>query len=967
MIFFLFNIANKIHSKLCKQLLQGLFFGVIVFVAMLFPHTLTKGLFFDARSIVISLATHVFGLVPGAITSVVAGIFRVYTGGPGLIMGLLTISTAFGLGLIFHLFYKRYSSEPKKIDVFILSMLVHLVMFSLILTLPTVSSDQVKKEMGVTILLIYPFISLIVGRLLYEQFLNIKNMNLLKEKEQLWRTTLYSIGDAVITTDKNGNIISMNKIAENLTGYAESEAECSHINNVFKIVSEFEEQVVENPIEKILSGERMVHLKNNTLLISRNNQKHPIADSASAIIGENGQLLGAVLVFRDQTKEREYIQSIEKAKGKIEAEKNRYETLVNMMFAGLLILKDNIIIYANKFALDILGVSELDELNQIGLKEFISEEDYKSYNDAIKELINIGEYKSLKVNLTSKSGKRCVILFRIGLVDYYNKKALGILMLDISEIERLKEIQEFKFNVAEALIKSKHLEKFLNSITQGISKLINLQINLQNIFIALYDKKTGLLYSSVEMDEKEKGPEKWIAKGSITGIVIEKNKSVLLKREEIEDLINSGKIKQIGHIPECWLGIPLSEGNDVFGAIVIQDYNDPDAITDKDRKLLEYIAAQISIFISKKIYVSKLEMMSRIVEESHTAIFITDSSGVIEYVNKKCCELYGYSSDELVSMNRKILKSEFHDIELYKNMWDTIKNKQIWSGELVNKTKKGELIWIKETNMPITDDKGEITHFVSLGEDITGQKNLIEKLTLEKSRAEEALRVMNNFLYNVSHEIRTPLNPILGYSSLVLETYENIIAEEHKSWFDAIRRNVKRMTDTIGKILDITKINQQQFPIKLEEFKVNEIIEDVVKRFEILASEKGLYLKLNLSEEKPVIRSDRYGFETIISNLISNAIKFTKAGGVTINSFIEKDSLIIEVIDTGIGISEDYKNLLFTPFSQEDMGTARAFEGIGLGLAVTKKFVDLLNGDILVESEKDKGSKFTVIFKLDKK
>lgn len=958
--FFQFNISLKIRSNFLKQLLLGFLFGIIVFIAMSFPQILEKGLIFDSRSTIISLSTYFFGLIPGIITTLIALIYRLIIGGPGIFMGSMVILSAFLLGLIFNLINRKYSTKSRTLEVILLSLFVHIVMFSLIRTLPATYSQKVLNELGFSILVVYPLISILVGRLLYEQLLQVKNANLLKENEKLWRTTLYSIGDAVITTDSQGKIVVMNKIAEDLTGFEESETIGKNISEVFRIKSEKDGQEIENPVKKVLSGEKIIKLQNHTLLMARDNKIYPIADSASAIIDENDKLLGTVLVFRDQTKEKEYIKSIENTNKYIKAEKNRYENLVNMLFAGLMVLSDNKITYSNKLALDLLGVSDLNELNILGLQSFMSEEDFMKITKVMEEMNEIKEQKSIEIKLESKSGKIHYTLFVIGLIDTHLVRDFHILIIDITEIKKLREIQEFELRIAKDLIQNQKLEELLKSIQLEILDLFD----IKNIFIALYDKDTDLLYSPVEIDEKEVGPEKWSVRGSLTGMVVKQNRVIHLKREEIQDLIDSGRITQIGQLPECWLGVPLTFNNEVLGSIVIQDYNDPNAITQDVKNLIEYIANQISIFINKKLYLSKLEMMSKIVEEGQISIMITSPNGRIEYVNKKCCELHGYKKEELIGKNPRIFKSGFHDKSFYKELWDTILGGNIWIGEIVNKKKNGDLIWFKGIIMPIFDDYGKITHYVSLGEDITELKNLIENLTLEKTRAEEALRVMNNFLYNVSHEIRTPLNPILGYSNLVLETYEDLIDKEHKSWFDAIQRNIKRMTDTTTKILDIAKIDQQKYPLRIEKIEVNRVIEDVVNRLEILATEKNIYVKLNLSQQNPVIKLDKYGFETIISNLISNAIKFTRKGGVTINSFIEKDLLKIEVIDTGIGISEYYKNSLFTPFSQEDMGIKREFEGIGLGLALTKKFVDLLGGEIEVESEKDKGTKFTVIFKL---
>ena len=235
-----------------------------------------------------------------------------------------------------------------------------------------------------------------------------------------------------------------------------------------------------------------------------------------------------------------------------------------------------------------------------------------------------------------------------------------------------------------------------------------------------------------------------------------------------------------------------------------------------------------------------------------------------------------------------------------------------------------------------------------------------EKLAKEMAKAQKAVKVKEQFLANMSHEIRTPLNAMLGFVDIISQKETDA---ENQKYLEIIKKAGKQLLSIINDILDFSKIESGKLKIEHIEFNPQEEFETILTIFESQAKEKNIDLQINFSNLRWTINSDPTRIKQIISNFISNAIKFTPEGkkvicNINYNSKTEK--LYIEVIDEGIGIPKEKLKTIFKPFSQADNSTTRKYGGTGLGLTITKNLIDLLRGKIKVESEVGKGSKFIV-------
>lgn len=258
-----------------------------------------------------------------------------------------------------------------------------------------------------------------------------------------------------------------------------------------------------------------------------------------------------------------------------------------------------------------------------------------------------------------------------------------------------------------------------------------------------------------------------------------------------------------------------------------------------------------------------------------------------------------------------------------------------------------------EARMVAHDDN----KILSIVRDITSRVKLYAELKSAKEKAEEMYRIKTNFLANMSHELRTPLHGILGFAQVLMEEIDH---KEYKDMSEIIYKSGNRLLETLNMLLNFSKIEAEKITANYSIFNVNEVIQEVSKLFEPLAKSKGLFLNNNFRNSFVYARLDERLLREVLINLVNNAIKFTEKGGITLIIDIIEDNLIISVLDTGIGIPEEKHGLIFEEFRQESEGISRNFEGTGLGLTLTKKFIDLMNGTIQVESTPAEGSTFIV-------
>ena len=279
-------------------------------------------------------------------------------------------------------------------------------------------------------------------------------------------------------------------------------------------------------------------------------------------------------------------------------------------------------------------------------------------------------------------------------------------------------------------------------------------------------------------------------------------------------------------------------------------------------------------------------------------------------------------------------------------------------------TSTGTTKYLKAYGQVYRDEKNKPIRMIGLNIDITDRKLMEIELEKAKEKAEQSDKLKSEFLAQMSHEIRTPVNNLLSFASLIREELEETLTEDVLESFKVMSNAGRRIIRTIDLILNMSEIQTKTYEPVYEEI---DILEDILfeqrHEFKFIAKEKGLTFTIRNSAENTTIEGDRYTIGQIFNNLIDNAIKYTFKGSIEVSLYNKNEQLLVDIKDTGIGISEEYSKNIFVPFTQEDSGYTRKYEGNGLGLALVKEYCRINFADISFVSKKEEGTTFTVGFK----
>ena len=380
------------------------------------------------------------------------------------------------------------------------------------------------------------------------------------------------------------------------------------------------------------------------------------------------------------------------------------------------------------------------------------------------------------------------------------------------------------------------------------------------------------------------------------------------------------------------------------------------------------------------------------IDHSQIAVFQLDDSGRVYYANEQACKSLGYSQEEM-------LKLSITDFNVSVNMNKWLENRKITAQlgsqtvETIHKRKDGTTFPV-EVTINFVEFEGKKQSF-SFVRDLTEMKKAEEALQVQfreykelnkqykkqnqelqqsleqisninlelanaKQKAEESDRLKTAFLANMSHEIRTPMNGILGFTELLKEP--DLTGDEHAKYLEVIQKSGNRMLSIINDLIDISKIEAGQVELSIAPVSINKLLDSLYEFFLPDAEKKGLTLifRKELTDNRSIIETDEIKLNQVLSNLIKNALKYTYSGQIKFGYMIKNSSVIFYVMDTGIGIKPENQEKIFERFRQGDTYEERVIEGSGLGLSISKAFMEILGGKIWVKSEPGKGSVFYV-------
>lgn len=395
----------------------------------------------------------------------------------------------------------------------------------------------------------------------------------------------------------------------------------------------------------------------------------------------------------------------------------------------------------------------------------------------------------------------------------------------------------------------------------------------------------------------------------------------------------------------------------IFGTIVLVTFVFLVTMSAIMKKEKEELIKQTDALKKQKDLIKK--QYDYITKIANDAIVISDLYNRIIDFNDKFIEFYKIDKPELMSLN---LLDYFSDG--LKNQWDNyLKNIRENNGlvfESVHRKTDGEFFHVQISAKEVEIEGNEF--LILIIRDFEERKRMEDELRSAINKAEESDKLKSNFLSMMSHEVRTPVNIILGAVDILKSNLDQKLITDNEHLFEMITRNNKRLLTLISDIIDISRIETNELKLEFVIRNTESLIVDVLSDYDQVAKNKGLKLITDFKATNPYVRLDEIRFQQVITNLISNAIKFTSSGGVTISTKNIGDNLHISVKDTGIGIPKSALNDIFKMFRQAHEGYSRNFEGAGLGLTISQKLTRMMGGEISVESEVNVGSTFTLVF-----
>jgi PAS domain S-box-containing protein len=729
----------------------------------------------------------------------------------------------------------------------------------------------------------------------------------LKESEKWFSTTLRSIGDAVITTDKNGLITFMNAVAEGLMGWRLEEILNKKLKEIFNIINKDTRLPVENPVTRVLLEGNIRGLANHTILISRDGTEIPIDDSAAPIKDDNGHIIGVILVFRDIT----------------QREKSEQEREITIDF------------------LHLVNVSP-------------------GYHDLIREAAGFFQ---------RKSGCEAVgIRQRVG-EDYPYFEARGF----PPEFVQLENRLCARDDAGEI-------------VRDGSGNPI-IECMCGNVISGRFDPSKPFF---------TKGGSFWT--GSTTELLASTTEAD--RQARTRDRCNGEGYESVALIP-------LRFGDERMGLLQLNDRRrgmfTPETIALWER-LAGYLAVALAKSRAEEAILQAKEEWERTFNTVPDLVAILDPQHKIVRVNQAMADRFGKVSEQCIGLAcHEAVHGLSHPPEFCPHA-QTCQDGQQHVAE-VHEPKLGGDFLVSTT--PLRNPQGQLVGTVHVARDITQRKRaeeelrqardeleqrvqertaelesakeelevINEELSIEidehkriekellvaKEAAEEAAKVKAAFMANMSHELRTPMNAVIGMTSLLLETRLDV---EQRDFVETIRTGGEALMTLISDILDFSRVEKEKVELEHQPLSLRACVEESLGLVATQANDKGLNLSHTIKYGTPdIIIGDPGRLRQILVNLLSNAVKFTDAGDVSVfvsSKAIEssKHQILFKVMDTGIGIPQDKMDKLFQPFGQLEMTISRKRDGAGLGLAISKGLVELMGGEIWVESKSGVGSTF---------
>ncbi|WP_062122601.1 PAS domain S-box protein [Geofilum rubicundum] len=768
---------------------------------------------------------------------------------------------------------------------------------------------------------------------------------------------------AVIETDENLNIKTWSPQAEHFFGWSRDEVMGKNVRQ-YPRVEKGEEIVVENVLRRLVNGSQ----KRNVSI----NQNYAKDGSVlycewynSAMYDKNGRFMSLFSMVNNVT-------DLRAAERKNQLDQQRLYWTIDAAKIGIWewnIPSGHIQFNGNYAA--ILGYQS-DELppHLDTWKTLTHPDDLAKAVELIDQHFKNPEIVfEIEIRMRHKKGHWVTVLDR-GSVISRTAEGQPLLMVGThTDISMTKAVQK---QVEQNEIRLNSMVSLMQKATVGVQDLLDfaleeaLQLTESQIgYIYTFDESTQRFEmatcSNNVMEQCDIPPRDCVelSDAGIWGEAVRQRKPVVLNNFEEQNPLKKGYPE--GHVPiRKFMTVPVISNDQVV--MVMGLANKEVDYTHSDILQLSVLMDTIWRMIEKKKSDTQLKKLSVATEQSPASIIITDMDGRIEFANDRFISTTGYSFEELRGHVLRVLRPAHTPEPAFSELWNTIKSGRNWKGEHQNKRKSGELYWEAVNISSIKNGEEAITNYVVVSEDISREKALKQELIAAKEKAEENDNLKTAFLNNLSHEVRTPMNAIVGFSEFL--TDEDIAADKRAIYAKTILKSSTQLLNLMENIINMAIIESGQVKINKTKVSINQLLNDVYNQISVSTPKKDITLRVNsmISKVNDEVMMDQTKVVQILFNLLGNAFKFTEKGLIQFGCKIDNAQLVFHVEDTGIGFPEEKRELLYEKFRQGSNSLTGLNDGMGLGLSISKSYIDLMGGSIQLTSSLKQGTRieFTV-------